>query len=855
MRGTADGGADRSPRARVLPRDAHRLRRLLPEHEAELVARVLALADEHGYAAYAPPLAEPWRASVAGLTAAILAMLDRSTEVPVLRADDAVLDDPTTAFGVAEARLHRGRGVTLALYLGLFTHYRAAYRDVVAGSEFAEPDTVHRFLEAAFDRLEREYATAWTGSSAEQQIHELSSTALAATQEKNRLLAVVETLPVPALLVDAAGRLDLANGSAATLLGLPAEPGATYYATGSPPPAPPWLLALTAEPRRGPREVVLDSPLGRRAYVVHARPVLDARGGPTAYAVVLQDVTAQREHELAMRRAAAVFAATSDPGLVTAADGTVVAVNAAFTAALGWSERDALGHDVGELLHAPYWHRDPGAGSWSASWSGEATLTASDGGERTAWLTLTPVVGTDGEVREVVALLTDVGARPAAGPPRVRHDAVTGLSNLLEAREKVRDGVVQATRHAAHLGVLAVGLDGFTALNERHGEDAGNAVLQQVARRLRAALHVDDSLAHLGGDAFLVVARDLPTATEAGVVAERLLAALAEAVRVGETTFALTGSVGISTFPEDGVDDPDALVHGAEAARDRARREGGDTYRFGQRDSGERGSLRLRMAARLRRAVHAHELTLEYRPVVDLRRGGVCGVQALARWHDDDLGPVPADAFLPLAEDLDLADELGRQLLADAVAQLAWWRLSGTRIGHVAVPVGAGRVEAPGFATQVLELVTGHGLSPEDLVLDVAEAGLAALPDHGVAVLRRLADAGVRIAVADFGSGGAALVRLDELPVEVVRLDRRLLTGATAMPEQQRQSVLDAVVALAHAHGLRALVTGVRHGADLEAAVRAHADCADGPLLSAALPPRRIPGFVAGLSGTLPPLT
>jgi len=282
----------------------HPLRALIAEQESWLIRRVLAYARERGYTKYTSTLEEAWRASIAGLSAPLMDLLDRDGSPPELSPDDGFASDPLSAFGVLEARRHRERGVTLPMFLGLMKYYRQSYIDLVRGAGFPREDeeAYRRIVGRFFDRVEVAFCSEWERASGEERVAELSAVNRAMTNEKNKYLTLFESLPSPVLLLDREGRIDNANHAAAGLLGGSETPGTRYYAAERKGEALPFLaeevsVFLEAGAPSRSLETTLGTPRGMRHYRLEMHRMLDVSGKFDGAVIIFSDLTRRREAE------------------------------------------------------------------------------------------------------------------------------------------------------------------------------------------------------------------------------------------------------------------------------------------------------------------------------------------------------------------------------------------------------------------------------------------------------------------------------------------------------------------------------------------------------------------------------
>ncbi len=351
------------------------------------------------------------------------------------------------------------------------------------------------------------------------------------------------------------------------------------------------------------------------------------------------------------------------------------------------------------------------------------------------------------------------------------HDGLTGLPNRAYLEERARDAL---RRHGdgTEAGVIFLDLDGFTAVNDSVGHGAGDLVLAQAARRLRAIVPPHDTVARWGGDEFAVLVDGAPGVQDIADIAERMAGTISSApFRVASRDIALTASVGVALA--DG-SPPGLVLRNADVAMSKAKDSGGRVEVFAAHMHAN-VVRRLELASDLQGAISREELTAQYQPVVDLQTSRVTGAEALLRWWRDGAAVPPAD-FLDVAEDSGLIVPLGAWVLATACRQAAVWRDASWTIG-VSVNLSMRQINSPRFPESVAGALADSGLPPEALTLEVTERVLV---EDGGLVAERLADLrrlGVRLAIDDFGAGYASLAYLRGLPADIIKIDPSFVAG------------------------------------------------------------------------------
>ncbi|MBO0822100.1 MAG: EAL domain-containing protein, partial [Nocardiopsaceae bacterium] len=362
------------------------------------------------------------------------------------------------------------------------------------------------------------------------------------------------------------------------------------------------------------------------------------------------------------------------------------------------------------------------------------------------------------------------GLGPASAGP-----ASAGLASAAPASVGL-DGAGADGKHRT--AVIFLDLDGFTAVNDLVGHGAGDLVLAQAARRLRAVVPSRNTVVRWGGDEFAVLVESAADAQEIGDLAERLTGTIAgEPFRAADREVGLTASVGVAIA--DG-DSAEVLLRNADVAMSRAKDGGGDRVEVYAAHMHADVVRRLDMAADLQRALDSGELTLQYQPVVELATSRMTGAEALVRWRHGNEA-VPPRQFLAVAEETGLITALGEWVLTRACEQGAAWRTAAWDVG-VSVNLSLRQLSSPRCAARVKEALTASGLPAEALTLEIGERALAedtGLVGHRLAELREL---GVRVAIDDFGTGYAALAHLREIPVDIIKIDPSFVAGLGTDP-------------------------------------------------------------------------
>lgn len=389
-------------------------------------------------------------------------------------------------------------------------------------------------------------------------------------------------------------------------------------------------------------------------------------------------------------------------------------------------------------------------------------------------------------------------------------DPLTGLPNRRHFHGRIEAGVALSTQFAEPLALMFIDLDNFKYVNDTLGHDAGDKLLQYVAKTLQNTLRANDIICRLGGDEFAIIIDGTVEDHQLAAVAVKLIGALAQPIYIGDNAIQVGCSVGIARCPSD-CTTAETLLQAADAAMYDAKAAGKNTYRFFHQKLHERAQRRLRLEAALRESVATGAgLYLLYQPVWGVEEKRIVAVEALCRWHLPETGPVPPDEFIPIAEESDLILKLGDWVLRTACRQGAAWQRDGQAV-KMAVNASGYQLRDPGFTDKICQVLEETGLSPHLLEIELTESVLMDGATDFAAAFGRLRQLGVRIALDDFGTGYSSLSYLKRLPIDKLKIDRSFVRDLPDDPDSR--SIASAIIALARSLSLVVQAEGVEEGA------------------------------------------
>ena len=423
------------------------------------------------------------------------------------------------------------------------------------------------------------------------------------------------------------------------------------------------------------------------------------------------------------------------------------------------------------------------------------------------------------------------------------HDTLTGLFNRWQFNQRLEQGVAEVARHGRPMTLLLIDLDDFKTINDSYGHAAGDQALKEVARRLKGCLRAADTLARLGGDEFTVLLTHLAQPGDARLVAQKLLEVLQQPFELNGADVSLAGSVGMASLPDDATDAA-TLLRYADIAMYHAKESGRGRIVIYAAAMGEAVVEKNLLHERLKQAIGTSALTLHYQPQIDMATGHMVAVEALLRWNDAQLGSVPPDRFIPVAEATGLILPLGTWVLEAACRQAAQWAQQGMAL-RIAVNLSALQLRQASLVEVLQELLqryaVGHGL----LELEITESEAMADPMLARRLLVQLQALGVGVSLDDFGTGHSSLTYLKQLPISRIKLDRSFIQPILHNP--QDATLVRAVIALAHTLGLEVVAEGVEEEAQVRLLETQGCDIFQGWFFSRAVPAPAIPALFADL--------
>jgi diguanylate cyclase (GGDEF)-like protein/PAS domain S-box-containing protein len=384
------------------------------------------------------------------------------------------------------------------------------------------------------------------------------------------------------------------------------------------------------------------------------------------------------------------------------------------------------------------------------------------------------------------------------------HDALTGLPNRRLLEDRLSQALALSYRNRQQTAVMFIDLDRFKNINDSLGHSVGDALLQEVARRLVKQLRIGDTICRIGGDEFVVVLPEVKRSSDVAKLAQKVIEELSNPALIEERELVVTPSIGISVFPEDGRD-AETLIRNADAAMYHAKEMGRANYQFFTEQMNLTASRRLGLESDLRRALGRDQLRVHYQPIVEAKSGQVVAHEALLRWHNPHRGLVGPAEFIQVAEETGLILKIGEWVLREACR---WATFIGAERGlQVSVNFSPRQFNDPKLMQLVAKALRDTGLPAQLLELEIAESTAMQHTDIALRTLNKLKELGVSIAIDDFGTGYSSLAYLKRFPVDKLKIDRAFVADVPG--DKDQNAIVAAIVALAHALEIKVTAEGV----------------------------------------------
>ncbi|MEI6858265.1 MAG: EAL domain-containing protein [Shewanella sp.] len=567
----------------------------------------------------------------------------------------------------------------------------------------------------------------------------------------------------------------------------------------------------------------------------------DDKGAPLRMCGTNTDITDRKRVEESLKLAASVYNNCSEAMSVQDSEGKIITINAAFSEITGYQENEIIDQHITILqcnnTKKNQFNKIKFQIVKTGKWQGEVWLKHKNATEYMVWLTINTIYDDRGDVYRRVALFSDITEKKQAEHiiwKQANYDPLTGLPNRRMLLEFLRAELFKADRNNQHLALMFLDLDYFKEVNDTLGHDVGDLLLIEVAKRLKSCIRESDVVARLGGDEFTVVLSAIEDNKGVNRVAEHILSRLSEPFKLGNDTTYISGSIGVTLYPDD-ASTIENLLKNADQAMYAAKDLGKNRFHYFTASMQEDARYRMILIRDLRQAVNKKEFEVFYQPIIDLTTGEVHKAEALLRWHHPERGKVFPSEFISTAEDTGLIIEIGNWVFAQAAKQTALWR---EKFGvEIQISINKSPVqfrnEGDSFEDWLVQL-RELNLSNNSICVEITE-GLLLDANTGIAeTLLAYRDAGIQVSLDDFGTGYSSLAYLNKFNMDYLKIDQSLTHNLGS--ETDNITLCEAIIVMAHKLGIAVIAEGVETEYQRDILTKAGCDYAQGYLFSKPIP-------------------
>ncbi|EAR62274.1 EAL domain-containing protein [Neptuniibacter caesariensis] len=551
---------------------------------------------------------------------------------------------------------------------------------------------------------------------------------------------------------------------------------------------------------------------------------------------IILDITPEKASIEQLRLAGIAFSSTNEGIMITDKRNRIIDINRAYMNISGYGRDELIGKNP-SILRSEHHSNEFYQSIWKSleeerHWQGEIWNRLKNGEVVPHWVNINAVhdPNTDALTHfvSVIADISNIKASEEKLSHLAHHDALTNLPNRLLFSARL-DHALTHREASEKIVMFHLDLDRFKHINDSLGHKYGDQLLLQVTERLKGVLSDKDTLARVGGDEFAILVEELEHVSDAESIADRLVEAMEQPFTLDGKDYFTTASIGLALAPDHG-DDIDTLTKHADIALNQAKDSGRNNFAFFQPELSETVQEWIKLEPELRKALAENQFQLHYQPQVDSTGTAIVGAEALIRWHHPEMGIIPPNQFLPIAEEIGLMNKIGEWVMNTALEQLSFWRSRGLIGFRLAINLAGDQITKQNLPMVVMQALEHFQIPAEMLELEILETFLMEHEEEATSTFKQLRELGVHLSLDDFGTGYSALSYLKKLPITKVKIDQSLVRDIPEDPNDE--AIAKAVILLAHTLDLTVCAEGVETRAQREFLESENCDQLQGYLFS-----------------------
>jgi len=531
------------------------------------------------------------------------------------------------------------------------------------------------------------------------------------------------------------------------------------------------------------------------------------------YLAIKLDISTYIKNQKILQQSAKVYETIEDGIVITNSKKKIVSVNAAFTDIFGYKEEELLGKNPmivtslkqDAVFYKKMWH----SLLTKDRWAGRISNKSKDGRIIPIWLTIAIVRDKNNEIQNFIAIYTnlkEIIEMEEKAEYLAYHDSLTTLPNRTYFEERIVDVLELAKINNNKVAVLFIDLDRFKVINDTLGHHVGDGMLIELSERIKNVLGIDDILARIGGDEFVVIVNEIKEKKEAGVMAAKVLSVIREPIKVQDYHLNTTASIGIAIYPNDGENRNEIIKH-ADSAMYHAKDKGKDNYQFYTAQLSLDVETRLDLEQELLHALEKEELVLYYQPQYYLESGEISGAEVLLRWKNKKLGWISPDEFIPVAEETGVIVAIGYFVFEEACKEYMNWEKQGLDINSISINISSLQFIEDNLLKKFKDIILKVGIPAHKIEIEITERFIMEYSTTNLTILEDLRNIGCKISIDDFGTGYSSMSYMKKLALDTIKIDKSFIIDLPG--DSHDAEVSKAIIALSKSLGYQVVAEGI----------------------------------------------